>query len=253
MTIDLVRNPLPAAERTSATLTVHNIGRDAVTWFHDGCAIPVRLFGEVVGAGWRLGHVQEGAAAKFKKRLVDNKIGKDVRIDFTPEEFVGKGRSSCADVGISDTIRAGDSIVRRALWDGMAYFELGVPPSGPVDLHGWAEFYFRGSMPDDIVSTRIVVDGQAWIVNGKNPAWLDPPEIVDVALTDAAFVRWLADKDLGNGMEEFIRFDPKARLWEVGVVEYGPLTKHYVRVDPATNKVVDTVDRPFVPEIEGNL
>jgi len=251
--IDLVRNPLPAGERTSATLTVHNTGSAGVTWFHDGCAIPVRLFGEVVGASWRPGHAQKGAAARFKQRLLDYKIGKDVRIDFTPEQFLGKGKFGCADVGIADSIPPGGSIVRRAVWDGMAYSELGAPPSGPVDLHGWAEFYFRGSMPEDILSTRIAVEGQAWIVNGRNPGWPDPPEIVDVALTDAAFVGWLADKDLGNGSEEFIRFDPRAALWEVGVVEYGPLTKHYVRVDPAANKVVDTVDRAFVPEVDGNV
>lgn len=254
MTIDLERNPLPAGEATWATVSVRNRGRDAVTWFHDGCAIPVWVGGEVIGARWRQGIEQTGQAGHFKERLVDHEIGRVVRIDFRPEHFVGQqGKIGCADVGIADTIAPGDSITQRARWDGMADHALGLPPSGAVDLTGWADFFFRDPQPADIMAQRIELEGRAWIVDGKDPSWLDPPEVIDAALTDAAFVEWLQDKRLGYGMEEFIRFDQEAHLWNVGVVIYGRDILHYVRVDPASGAVVDTVERPFVWQVDGNM
>jgi hypothetical protein len=89
------------------------------------------------------------------------------------------------------------------------------------------------------------------MVDGKDPAWLDPPEVVDVALDNDDFVAWISEKNLGNGVEEFARFDLKSGLWHIGVIEYGLERIHYVRIDPATGTLLDTVERRWDPDVDG--
>ena len=254
VTIELDRNPLPAGEPMWATVTVQNRGRTEVTWFHDGCAIPVHVFGDIVGSRWRPGRSHDGQAARFKDRLLDSEVRDPVRITFTHERYVGKGPLGCADVGIVDTIPPGQALVHRSRWDGMAADSLGLPPSGQVDLTGLAQFYYRGEQPPSIRAGEIELHGEAWIVDGKDPSWLDPPEVIDAALTDPAFLEWLDDKQLGNGISEFIRFDQRVQLWEVGVITYyATPVLHFVRVHPVTGVIIDTVERPWRPEVDGNL
>lgn len=253
VTIELGRNPLRAGEPTWATLTVQNRGRTEAKWFHDGCAIPAGIGGQVVGARWRMGVEHSGQAAIFKSRVVDAIGGDIIRIMFTPEQHIGRGGIGCADVGITEPLAPRESLVHRARWDGMAAPALGPPPGGPIELSGAAAYYYRGNEPADLIdSGAIEMRADGWIVGGKDPAWLDPPEVIDAALADPGFVRWIADKELGNGRSEFIRFDPQRAVWEVGTVEYISTTLHFVRVHPVTGAVLETVDRRWIPEVDGN-
>jgi hypothetical protein len=253
VTIELDRNPLRAGDPTWATMTVQNRGSTDATWYHDGCAIPVGLGGEIVGTRWRPGVEQSGQAALFKARVVEASGGDVPWIQFIHERYIGKVGFGCADLGVTDTIPPGDSLVHRARWDGMASPALGPPPGGAVELTGRAAYYFRGKQPARLITTAVIeLRATAWIVDGKDPTLLDPPEIIDAALADEDFAAWLADKELGNGRNEFIRFDPEAGLWEVGTVEYVSNRLHFVRVDPM-GRVLDTIDRPWDPRTDGNL
>ena len=126
----------------------------------------------------------QGRPAPFKNDLIRDMRDK-IYMSFTPEGWIGKGRIGCADVGMSDTIHAGKSIRKRAQWDGMAHLRLGLPPSGPVTLHVFAGYYARGrNPPSPIKDGAVAFEGDARIVDGKDPSWLDPPEIIDAALRD---------------------------------------------------------------------
>jgi hypothetical protein len=120
----------------------------------------------------------------------------------------------------------------------------------------WADFYYRGEEPTDFIdSARLSIEGDAWIVDGKDPAWLDPAEVVDAALTDAAFQAWLSNHALGYGIggftDAFIRFDLEAGAWDVGTVEHDARRLHYVRVDPVDGSIIDTNERTWDREVDG--
>jgi hypothetical protein len=252
VTIELDRNPLPAGKQTWATMTVKNVGKGDVTWFHDGCAIAVGLQAKLVDVEWRKGKEHAGQSATFKSDLIRD-IPEGVWISFAPEWNIGKGSIGCADLGMSDTIHAGRSIKQRAQWDGMAYLRLGMPPSGRASLHGWAGYYYRGKhRPANMLETGVIkVGGEVWIADGKDPSWLDPPEVIDAALADPEFVQWIAKLELGNGNQEILWFDLDLGLWQVGTLHYGLKQLHYLLVDPVTGEVVDTVERPWVPDVDG--
>ena len=242
---------MPAGEPTWATVTVKNVGVGDVTWFHDGCAIAIGISGAVPGT-WRQGIAQRGQAASFKQRLLE-RMPDDISISFAPESMIRVGRIGCADIGMSDTIRAGRSIKQRTQWDGMAYLRLGLPPTGPITIDGWAGYYFRGkNSPSNLIEKGLTkFHGDGWISNGKDPSWLDPPEVIDAALMDPALVAWLEDQRLGNGVSEILWFDLKRSLWQVGTLEYGPDRLHYDLVDPATGEIRGTVERHWDPDKDG--
>ena len=257
--LELERNPMPAGEWTTLTAVVRNIGSNVVTWFHDGCAITVNTWGEMAVA-WRRGVQQEGVAAMFKGRVLDYRAGSSPMrgpiIDFVPEQWAGRGSYGCADIGMSDVIRPGRSIRQRYVWEGHAGLRWGPPPSGPVTLTGTFAYYWRGrEEPEgDITERTIEISLDAWITAGADEPWLSPPEVVDAALADPAFVAYLGTQNLGNGREEILWYRPELDAWEVGVLgwyEFPEPRLHLVLVDPRTGAIIDTVDRAWSEERDG--
>jgi hypothetical protein len=253
VTVTLERNPLPAGEPTWADLGATNVGTDAVSWLHDACATPAGLGGEMV-AKWRPGAAQQGNAKVFKdlalrQRALENGL---IQISFTPEPFIGRGSYACADIGITESIAPGERRQVRAQWNGMAHASLGPPPTGLVTLRAWAGYYWRtidGDPPEGGVSP-IEFEMPAWISGGKDGALLDPPEVVDAALVDAAFVDWLGRRTIGNGNEPLLWFDPELDQWHVELITYcdgceGGGTIRGVLVDPASGEIVGDVDHPW--------
>lgn len=257
--LELERNPMPAGEWTTLTAVVRNIGNNVVTWFHDGCAITVNTWGEMAVA-WRRGVQQEGAAAMFKGRVLDYRAGSSPMrgpiIDFVPERWAGRGSYGCADIGMSDVIRPGRAIRQRYVWEGHAGLRWGPPPSGPVTLTGTFAYYWRGrEEPEgDITDRTIEISLDAWITGGADEPWLSPPEVVDAALADPAFVAYLETQDLGNGREEILWYRPQLGAWEAGVLvwyEFPEPRLHLVLVDPHTGAILETVDRAWSEERDG--
>lgn len=254
MTFDA--NPLTGGEPTWVTTEVRNVGTDPVIWFHDGCAIAVDVRGQMPDVVWRLGREQSGIAADFKRlaleqQSIDQGVG---HIAFTPERFIGRGLDGCDDVGITDRIAPGEAIRQRSQWDGMVQLRLGVPPSGAVDLIGRAGYYWRerGGEPADITDKVIELHLDGEIAGGRDRSLLDPPEAIDAALADQAFLAWLADKVIGDGNTPVVWFEPETNAWQIGLLDYGADRFHLVSVDPRSGSVLDTAERPWDPAVDGS-
>jgi hypothetical protein len=258
--LELERNPMPAGESTTLTAVVRNLGTDVVTWFHDGCAITVNTWGEMA-SGWRLGTEHQGVGATFKGRVLYYSAGPTPMpgpiINFVPERHAGRGSFGCADIGLSDRIRPGEAITQRYVWEGQAGLRWGPPPSGPVTLTGTFAYYWRGrDEPEDLDldNRKIAVPLDAWIAGGADETLLSPPEVVDAALADPAFLRYLGTQDLGNGRDEILWYRPELGVWQVGVLawyEAATPQMHLVHVDPRTGEVLETVDRPWDERMDG--
>jgi hypothetical protein len=257
LTIELVRNPFPAAEWTAARTRVTNIGRDDLTWFHDGCANPVSLGGELEGQRWRPGFAKfVGQLAEFQGRAVENAtFDGRMRIGFIPERWIGQGSIGCADIGMADVVRPGASIETDLIWDGTAAGQLAPPPAGPVHLTGTFQYYWRGKQDppglDGMKQLSVSMDG--WIEPGGIP-FIHPAEAIDVALLDPRLAGVIADRDLWNGNEDVVRFDVKRGIWSVGLLEHhgdGHATVHLVEIDGATGARLGWIERPWDYDREG--
>jgi hypothetical protein len=244
---------MPAGEPTWIHTSVENTGRDAIVWFHDGCANAVWVWGQME-ARWREGLSMIGDPAQFKRYVLG--LGLDragpapISIRFVPEDHVGRGSVGCADIGISDEIAPGQVLERRQQWSGLAAEALGLPPAGPVRLDPVFGYYWRASegQPDNIIDRTIEVSLDAWVDPGKPDSHLDPPEVIDIALTDPHFAAWFADRDFANGVEDWVRYLPDAETWEVGVIEWntpGGSRLHYLVIDPIDGTITDRVDRAW--------
>lgn len=260
VTIELERNPMPAGEPTWVKTTVTNVGRDDLTWFHDGCAIAVGVNGQMKDAGYRAGASLQAPFQTWKGYLLDVRTIRDgdVWIGFTPERFIGKGSFACSDVGIGDRVRPGASISRRAQWNGLGYLYGPPPPTGMVDLVGSFSYYWRESTgePDDITKQVIDVPLRTWVLGGSD-VLLDPGEAVDAALADPRLPGVLARLELRNANEPYLRYDVVTSTYAIGVLVDGnppqiPSTLHTAIVDAHTGDVLDFVERIWDWQAEGN-
>ena len=255
--IELQRNPLVAGEPSWVKTTVRNVGSNDVTWFHDGCRTAVGVNGES-SVPWPAGREQSGTGLSFKNRVLNVPVTTNTpwppQLSFVPEDRLGKGTYGCADVGISETIRPGGAVHQTSWWTGFADVREGLPPNGPVTITGNAAHYWRGHRePDSIAEETLGLSLPAWLVGGLDGNRLTPPEIVDAALADPAFVAYLDSQQLGNGREEILWYDPTADVWEVGVMpwyEADPPRIHGVLVDPVTGAIRGTLDRAWDEEVD---
>jgi hypothetical protein len=265
VSVTLERNPLSAGVAAWVDIVVANLGTDEVTWQHDGCAILASVTGQATGT-WRPGVPQTGVAETFKAHALRKGAVLEpgpIWVQFVDERFLVRPFAGCADVGIHDKVGPGQTLHQRARWDGSAYPELGVPPSGPVKLQVHAGSYWRTSNgnPGQALST-IEFEMPAWILNGRDASLLDPPEVIDAALRDTSFVDWLSNHlrphegiDKWSGVQQLVWFDPALSQWHVEVLTYcgcsaGGGTIHGVLVDPATGAIVGSVDHPWDGEFD---
>lgn len=251
VSISLEETPLRAGEPTWVTTRVVNVGDEDLIWPHDGCATSVGVSGVVEGVRWRPGVEQSGTGATFKEYALERSPEGAIRLVFVPRRYIGMGDYSCLDIGQAERIPPGGVIRQRAQWDGSAWHRLGQPPAGPVRLVGTFRYYWRpGRQPEDITSQTVEVSLDTWVENGDGAMRLDPPEVIDAALA-SELGPWLADREVGVGNEPLLRFDPDTDLWQVGLVDYRTERIHYVLVDPMIGEIVDTIDRPWDPEVDG--
>lgn len=258
--IVLDRNPMPAGEPTWVTTRVTNTGDDDLIWFHDGCSITVGVLGSILGIRWNLGRAQVDAAKAWKVFLVDGHGANvdPVNIAFTPEQFVGKGTVGCADIGLEDRIRPGQTIEQRAQWNGLAYRQLIPPPTARVDLVGSFRYYWRAreGQPNAIIEQVIDVHLDAWIV-GTGEAFIGPWQAVDVALLDPRLTAILADRHPGQSNSSVLRYVSEIGAYEVGILDTGdePNTRarvHLSLIDARTGRIVGFVDRDWDYRVEGS-
>ena len=254
LAIELERNPMPAGETTWLTATVTNVGDDEMTWFHDGCAIPVGVWGPMDVVRWRDAPTMRGPAAREFQDIALEGIGIEdgsVVIDFMDEHFLDrKGTFGCADIGIGDPVPAGGSIVRRSAWDGFGYTMLGPPPTGLVHLTAHFDYYWRASDPTQ-ESKSIELPFDVWVTAPDRVA-IDPAEAISLALLDPQLMAVVEARDLGNANEPVVRYDPLADVWQVGLLDYAePPRIHMVLVDAGSGELVGWVERVWDYDTDG--
>jgi hypothetical protein len=173
--------------------------------------------------------------------------------------FLPKGQdgssSGCGDVGFIKSLAPGASIHERSRWDGYAFRQLAPPPTARLDLIGRFSFD-RGDPlaehpPEDRHLLEVHLD--TWIA-GLSDAFLDPAEAADIALTDPRLTSLLESRDLRNGNEGVLRFEPQAGVYQIGMLESGglPVARvHLVFVDARTGEIVGFVERDWDYGVDG--
>jgi hypothetical protein len=259
--IAMERNPMPAGEWTRVTTEVTNVGPVPLTWVSDGCEKPGVVWGEMEALSWRPGVAQQGTAKSFKDRVLDLAFREQADLHpflrFVTADRVGSGSSGCADIGIPHIVVPGQSIQQELVWDGVANLRWGVPPSGPVSLHGLFRFFGRA---EGVAHGELELQHDAWVVGGVDATWLSPPEVVDAALADAAFLAYIDEQDglcrcgLGSGRQEILWYRPELGAWEVGLLIWYDFPEPRMQlwlVDPHSGAILDRVDRPWDEERDG--
>jgi hypothetical protein len=255
--IVLDRNPMPVGEPTWVTTRVTNTGTDDLIWFHDACAISVSVGGGVEGAVWRPGRTFDNPIQQWKGFIADSSSSdRAVRIDFTPEAYVGRGSIVCADVGISDVVKPRGVIEQRAQWDGLGSAHVIPPPTGKVRLTGTFRYGWHASEgePSPITNATVSVELDAWVI-GDGVARIDPPEAIDAALGSEELLAVLGRLQPGNANDGYLRYDPETNRYAVGIVTFGgngDATAAYALVDATSGEVVGWKVRPWDFDAEGN-
>ena len=254
--IELQRNPLPAGERSWVKVRVTNVGRSDVTWLHDGCAEPVWVRG-VSEVAWPMGEQHQGQAGQFKTHVLGGHIAAAPDphgvLSFVKKEFLHTGQPGCTDIGITDTIKPGETIRRTRWWSGFTDPHRGLPPAGPATIRGFAGYYWRGEEPEDITDGAIELELDAWIISDAAADRLSPAQVVDAALSDATFAAYVKTQDIANGRAEIAWYDADRDLWEIGVMpwyETEPPRIHGVLVDAVTGMILGTLDRQWDQDVD---
>jgi hypothetical protein len=98
----------------------------------------------------------------------------------------------------------------------------------------------------------IPLELDAWI-NGAPSERPSPAQVVDSALTDAAFAAFVETQSIANGRESLAWYDADRDRWEVGIMpwyETDPPRIHGVRVDGSTGQVLGPLDRDWDRETD---
>lgn len=254
--IELERNPLPAGEPSWVKVRVKNEGRTDVTWFHDGCANPVNVWG-VTEVAWPMGEEHPGRAGMFKTYVLGGHISAAPDphgwMEFVKKDRLHAGSPGCADIGISETIEPGETIRATRWWSGFTATNWGLPPAGPATIRGFAAYYWRGEEPSDITEHVIELEIDAWIVSDAAADRLSPAQVIDAALADPDFAAYVETQAIANGRATIAWYDPERDLWEIGVMpwyETEPPRIHGVLVDAVTGEILGTLDRPWDQDVD---
>ncbi len=246
---------MPASQQTVVTTEVTNVTRGPLTWMSDGCQTPGYVWGEMDAVSWRPGIPQGDSPGRFKEQALGIAFTNDKSLHphlrFVPAEEVGRGSHGCADLAMYHVIAPGETLERQIIWDGDASLRWGPPPSGPVTLTGLFHFFGRDG---DTANLEIRFQHEAWVVDGVDPSWLSPPEVIDSALADPDFRAYIIEQDGANGREPILWYRPELGAWEVGLLiwnDFPDPRMHLVLVDPVSGAIVDRVDRPWDQELDG--
>jgi hypothetical protein len=237
----LERNPMPAGEPTWVTTELTNTGPDQLVWSTDGCATHVMVLGELTSHEWHDGVPQAGWAAEFKRNV--GQSGSAMRLDFTPEAFVGIGDYGCADLAVEHRLPPGEAIVLRARWDGLIW-RAGLPPTAEAvvsaTFQGW-----RREREGVNRRRELKVELATWVAGSPDAPLMSAREAADFALRDPRLASWIRNVWIrrGNTIDEF---DPARGVWHIGLAMErngrNVTEARFATVDPATGRVLGVVD-----------
>jgi hypothetical protein len=254
--VELQRNPLPAGEPSWVKVRVTNEGRTDVSWFHDSCAEPVSVHG-ISEVAWPMGEEHQGQAGRFKMYGLGGHIAAAPDphgvLSFVEKSRMHAGITGCADIGISDTLKPGESIGTTRWWSGFTDLNRALPAAGPVTFRGFAAYYWRGQEPTNITDQTIQVKIDAWIISDAVADRLSPAQAIDAALSDRDFAAYVETQAIANGRAEIAWYDAERDVWEIGVMpwyETEPPQIHGVLVDGVTGAIRGPLDRPWDQDVD---
>ncbi|MBA2253703.1 MAG: hypothetical protein H0W07_01135 [Chloroflexi bacterium] len=240
--LELERNPMVAGEPTWATTELTNTGPDDLIWTTDGCQIHVGVAGRLTDLRWWFGVPQRGIAQEFKwwasygSRMPDDGT---MRLEFTPEPFVGMGEFGCADLGVEHRLAPGDSVRSRERWDGLVA-HAGPSPTAAAEItaqfDGWRREH---EGPNRRRELRVRLP--AWVMGSENAPTMSASQAVDFALRDRGFAAWVLAGwiDRWQPIAEFV---PADRVWHIGMATKDGATRiAIVDIEMGTTTVVAAV------------
>lgn len=235
---------------------VTNQGRTNVTWFHDGCAHPVSVFG-ASDVPWPMGLEHRGRAAMFKTYALGGHIAAAPdphgSLAFVERDRLHSGPIGCADIGISDTVEPGETVRATYWWSGFTDVNRALPPAGPATIRAFAGYYWRGKEPSDIARQAIEFELDAGITSDAVSGRLSPAQAIDAALTDPDFAAYIETQAIANGRATIAWYDADRDLWEIGVMpwyETEPPRIHGVVVDAISGAILGPLDRPWNEDVD---
>ena len=250
--------PLVAGEPAYLHTTVRNMRESPIWWLDGTSGLIVRAV--MPGLERRVG--QPVAALDFSTPdppVIDLKnsltsFGKHLRTDvYLPlviqlDEVRGLRRLGGGDVATSERIPPGGTLEFVHRWDGVLEFDqdqpgnVGLPPSGPVDVTGTASYRLKLDGPTR--TTEVLLDTS--VVGGWDEAHLDPLEVVDAVMADSDFAALLQASDLSRYDTGIVLFDSGEQAWYVGTC--GRMTVdeqvHWrlAKADPVSGEVLGLID-----------
>jgi len=209
---------------------------------------------------WSTGRDQPGKLGMFKAYALGDSINEAptsfANFPFVPENLLGKGAYGCADIGIVETLKPGESRQQTRWWSGVTGRNRALPPAGPATVDASSGLYWRGSEPDHVVTSSITVrlSMAAGITAADSVRRLSPAQIIDAALADATFAAFVEGQAIGNGREEIAWYQAGTDRWEIGIMpwyETDPPRIHGVLVDASTGGILGPLDRAWNSSVDG--
>jgi hypothetical protein len=238
VTLTLERTPLPSAQRTRALIVVDNLSPQVRNWEGGGCGFlaTVTIHTSIdarpdPGVNW------PGAAGRFK-RLASP--GSDPSDDgpFIDERFADHPELMVCPANLAiNHLAPGQRLEMRAVWDGE--IATVAAPAGPATVS--AEFPYLGEVPEGVdpfeAATPIVASIDTEVV-GAGIALLSADQIIDAALADHRFERWVASADDSKWQgADFISHGATADV-VLTLLKKGVTTDGRATVDRTTGRVL---------------
>jgi hypothetical protein len=235
ITLTLDRTHTSFGTRVWAEVAVQNIGTDVVHWGHSGsCVWPagVHLITDAeppdYGTDW------PGEAGILKRITVDDPLG----YGFVPEDAVDiSGNWGCTSDLVADEIQPAERLTARFAWDTIGSSGM-PPPGGRYVAESVFAYQGRGDVSPEAnpfgmrVAVQVSLD-----VQGPDRDYLAPGEAVDRLLSDATFIRLLADNPRTRWNSSTLRWVDET--WQLVIEQENPHGSIVGTVDAVSGEVSD--------------
>jgi hypothetical protein len=245
VTLSLERSPLPSAQRTRAVVVVDNLSPEVRDWQGDGCGFLATVtIHTAVDVHPDPGVVWRGAAGVFKRMASP---GSDASADapFIDERFADDPeRLICAGNLPINHLQPGQRLEMKAVWSGEV--ATVAAPAGPATVA--AEFVYLADIPegtDPFERARPITASIDTDVVSAGIALLSADQIIDAALADRRFARWLASAAPGAWQgTDFVTHGATADV-VLTLLRKGRATDGRATIDRTTGRVLgfETVSR----------
>lgn len=237
ITLSLDRTETSFGTRVWAEVAVENVGADVVHWGHSGsCAWPAGVELTTNAEAPSYGAEWPGEAGILKRITVDDPDRE--RYGFVPEVAVDfEGNWGCTSDLVMDEIQPGERLSARFAWDTIG--ANGMPPAGGRYV---AESVFgyqgRGDVSPNADPFGMRVGVQVSLdVQGPDREYVSPGEALDLLLSDATFIRLLADNPRTQWNSSTLRWGDEA--WHLEIAQERPHGSIVGTVDAITGAVSD--------------